>query len=67
MFIVDLVYAFLLFGMGFGIIKYRRIVKSWTGNFIWAEQYIGRGGTYFILMILGLFLMFLGVLQPFEV
>lgn len=63
--IVDLFYAVLLFGMWFSIIKYRRLVKSWTGNFVWAEQYIGRWGTYFILMLLWLFLMFLWVLWPF--
>jgi len=63
--IVDLFYAVLLFWIWFWIIKYRRVVKSWTGNFVWAEQYIWRWWTYFILMLLGLFLMFLGVLWPF--
>ena len=63
--IVKLFYAVLLFGIWFSIIKYRRTVKSWTGNFVWAEQYIGRWGTYFILMLLWLFLMFLWVLWPF--
>ena len=63
--IVDLFYAVMFFGMWFGIIKYRRIVKSWTGNFVWAEQYIWRWGTYFVMLLFWLFLMFLWVLWPF--
>jgi len=63
--IVDLFYAIMFFGMWFGIIKYRRIVKSWTGNFVWAEQFIWRGWTYFVMLLLWLFLMFLWVLWPF--
>ncbi|MGE4444433.1 MAG: hypothetical protein AB7E37_05580 [Candidatus Altimarinota bacterium] len=64
-FIIDLFYALLLFGVGFSIIKYRRVVKSWTGNFVWAERYIGTGGTYLVLLLLGCFLMIWGVLYPF--
>jgi len=59
MFIVDLFYAVLLFAIGFFMIRYRRVVKSWSGNFVWAEQYIGRWWTYFILILLWMFLMFL--------
>jgi hypothetical protein len=47
------------------MIRYRRTVKSWTGNFVWAEKYLGSGGTYLVIILFGMFLMFLGVLYPF--
>ncbi|MDD3645984.1 MAG: hypothetical protein PHH06_01095 [Candidatus Gracilibacteria bacterium] len=63
--LIDLFYAVLLILTGVGILKYRRVVKSWTGNFVWAERYLGNGGTYIVLIFLGLFLIFWGVLYPF--
>jgi len=62
---VEIFYWILLFWIWFGIIRYRKQVKSWTGNFVWAEQYIWRGWTYFIMLLLWLFLMFLWVIYPF--
>lgn len=47
------------------MLRYRKQVKSWTGNFVWAEHYIGRGGTYFILILIALGLIFYGVIYPF--
>lgn len=47
------------------MIKYRRNVKSWTGNFAWAEHYIGNGWTYVVLIVTWLAMMFFGVLYPF--
>lgn len=63
--LVDLFYAIMFFWIWFWIIKYRRDVKSWTWNFVWAEQYIWRGWTYLALMILWIFMMFLWVIYPF--
>ncbi len=63
--IVDIIYAILFIWCGIAILKYRRVVKSWTGSFVWAEQYLGRGGTYFILILIWIFLIFLWVLYPF--
>lgn len=63
--IIDLFYALLLMGVWISLIKYRRVVKSWTGNFLWAERYLGYGGTYFVLIVLWCFLIFWGVLYPF--
>jgi hypothetical protein len=63
--IVDLFYAIMFFWMWFGIVKYRRIVKTWTGNFVWAEQFIGRWGTYVILMLFWVAMMFFWVIYPF--
>ncbi|NUJ97517.1 hypothetical protein HGA92_01865 [Candidatus Gracilibacteria bacterium] len=64
MILVKIFYGILLFFTGVALIKYRRIVKSWTGNFVWAERYLGMGGTYFVLILIGFFLMFVGVLYP---
>jgi len=63
--IVDLFYAILLILAWIWILKYRRIIKWWTWNFLWAEQYIWNGGTYFVIFMFWLFCIFLGVLYPF--
>jgi hypothetical protein len=47
------------------LIKYRKIVHGWTGNFVWAEQYLGYGGTYLVLILVGLGSIFYGVIYPF--
>ena len=65
MFIVKLFYWLLMIAIWAGIIKYRKPLKSWTGNWVWAERYVGRGGTYFIMLLFWLLLMFLWVLYPF--
>jgi hypothetical protein len=38
--LTDLFYSLLFIGSGVLILKYRRTVKSWTGSFVWAEQYL---------------------------
>lgn len=63
--LVDIFYALFLIVSWYSLIKYRRNVKSWTGNFLWAEKYIGSWGTYIVLILLWLFMIFLGVLYPF--
>ncbi len=63
--IIKIFYGILLIIWGYSIIKYRRNVKSWTGNWLWAEKYIGNGGTYVVLILIGLALMFFGILYPF--
>ncbi|MDA9128872.1 hypothetical protein N9J72_00150 [Candidatus Gracilibacteria bacterium] len=63
--VVDLIYSGLLMGGGYALIRYRRDVKSWTGNFAWAEIYIGRGSTYTIMILIAMGMIFLGVLYPF--
>ncbi|MCH8518216.1 hypothetical protein LAT59_00420 [Candidatus Gracilibacteria bacterium] len=64
-FVIQIIYGILLITGGYYLIKYRRTVKSWTGNWYWAEKYIGNGGTYFVLILIGLGMMFFGVLYPF--
>lgn len=63
--LVDLFYAITFFWMWFGIVKYRRIVKTWTWNFVWAEQKIWRWSTYVILMLFWIAMMFFWVIYPF--
>ncbi|MDD4530153.1 MAG: hypothetical protein PHO80_01205 [Candidatus Gracilibacteria bacterium] len=55
----------LLLFVGGVILKYRKQVKDWTGSFMWAERYLGMGGTNVIIILLGLALIFLGSITPF--
>lgn len=64
-FLIDIFYAIMFVLWWMALIKYRRNVKSWTGNWMWAEKYIGNGGTYAVLILTGLFMIFLWVLYPF--
>ncbi len=50
--IIKIIYSLLLITAWGAIIKYRRIVKSWTGNFVWAERYLWRGSTYFVIILI---------------
>lgn len=63
--IVDIIYAILFMGWWAALIKYRKTVKEWTGNIYWAEKYLGRWGTYLIIIAFGLGMIFLGVTAPF--
>ncbi|MCH2188926.1 hypothetical protein MK079_03795 [Candidatus Gracilibacteria bacterium] len=65
MIIVKILYGILLAVGGYLIVRHRRVVKSWTGNFSWAEKYIGNGGTYFVINIIGIGMIFFGVIYPF--
>lgn len=57
-----------LLGMGLAylIVKYREQIVEMTGQFSWAEKYLGRGGTYNAYVLLGIiifiisFLFFIG-------
>ena len=63
--LVDIFYAIMFVCWGLAIIKYRKNVKSWTGNWLWAEKYIWNGGTYVVLIVTWLAMIFLWVLYPF--
>jgi hypothetical protein len=52
MFIIKIFYALLGISMGLGILKYRKVVYSWTGRFYWAEKYLGSGGTILIISLI---------------
>jgi hypothetical protein len=45
----------------FLLIKYREQIVGTTGKFAWAEKYLGLGGTYRFMVILGVFFFFWGV------
>ena len=40
--------------LGFIMMIYRYHIKQFTGNISWAEQYLGSGGTYNLIIIVGL-------------
>ena len=63
--VAKIFYWIVLFWVWFLLIKHRRTVKSWTGNFYWAEHYLWRGSTYFVIILIWLFCMFLWILYPF--
>ncbi|OIP53893.1 hypothetical protein AUK10_01860 [Candidatus Gracilibacteria bacterium CG2_30_37_12] len=67
MFLIKIIYALIGIALGLGILKYRKIVYSWTGKFYWAEKYLGSGGTIFIISLIGLGLIFVSVAYPFGV
>jgi hypothetical protein len=56
---------------GLLIIKYREKLQTWTGNISFAEKYIGPGGTFTLLLLIGsatviLSILFMtGILQDF--
>lgn len=65
MIIVKIIYWIILIALGYLIIRYRRDVRSWTGNFVWAERYLGSGWTYLVLVLVWLALIFFGTIYPF--
>lgn len=62
---IKLIYALLFIWAGLSILKYRRVVKSWTGNFYWAEKYLGSWWTYIVITLIWMGLIFIGTLYPF--
>lgn len=63
--IIKLIYSILFVSMWVSILKYRRIVKSWTWNFYWAEKYIWRWWTYFVIILAWIALILFWVTYPF--
>ncbi len=64
-FFVNLFYSILLLWSWILVLKYRRNIKWWTGNFYWAEHYLWRWSTYLVIIMLWLLLIFLWILYPF--
>lgn len=65
MIFIKIFYSILFISLWVLLLKYRRTVKSWTGNFYWAEKYIGNWWTYFVLVLAGLWFIFYGAIYPF--
>jgi len=49
-----IILSIFLFAIWFAILKYRKVVHGWTGNWVWAERYLWRWGTYTALILGGL-------------
>lgn len=64
MFIMKIIYWILMVLAWYYMVKNRRNVKSWTGNFVWAERYIGNWWTYIVIILLWIWLMLVWVLYP---
>ncbi|NDK07916.1 hypothetical protein EOM39_01565 [Candidatus Gracilibacteria bacterium] len=64
-FIIKIFYSILFLALGGALIKFRKNVHDRTGHWYWAEKYLGSGGTYLVLILFGLFLIFLGAIYPF--
>lgn len=52
-------------GTGYLFLRYAKTVLEWTGHFMWAERYLGRGGTVVVIYLMGAGLIFFGVGYPF--
>ncbi len=63
--IVDIFFAVLLISMWTVLLKYRKVVRSWTWNFVWAEKYLWNWWTYLVLILLGCFFIIWWFLYPF--
>jgi hypothetical protein len=63
--IINIIYSILLIIGWVAILKYRKIIKSWTGNFYWAEKYIGNWWTYLVLIAIGMAMIFYWIRYPF--
>lgn len=56
------VYFLLAFFGGLALVVYREKVQRFTGNFAFAEKYLGSGGTYNFYLLLGVFLMITSII-----
>ncbi|ATU05099.1 hypothetical protein BKN14_01425 [Candidatus Gracilibacteria bacterium HOT-871] len=63
--LINIFYGILFITGGCLVLKYRRQIKNFAGDFVWAETYLGRGTTYLVLIIIGCGLIFIGALMPF--
>ena len=65
MILFKILYGLFFMSLGFVIIKYRRIVKWWTGNMYFIEQYLWRGSTYLIIILVWIGLILFWFFYPF--
>ncbi len=63
--LVKIFYSIFFISIWWGIIKYRKQLHWWTWNFAWAEQYVWRGWTYLILILIWLSCIFYWAIYPF--
>ena len=60
-----IILSIFLFAIWFAILKYRKIVHGWTGNWVWAEKYLGRWWTYTALVLAGLWFILVSIMYLF--
>jgi len=65
MILIKLLYSLMFIWWGIWIIKYRKTVKSWTWNFVWAEHYLWRWWTYLIILLTWIWMIFYWTIYPF--
>jgi len=58
---VKLFWFLVLFFGGLATIIYRERLQRFTGNFAFAEKYLGSGGTFNFYILLGFLFIFIGV------
>lgn len=56
------IYFLFFFCLGLFIIRYREMLQRVSGNFNWAEKYLGNGGTYSAYLLIGLAMCFLSIM-----
>lgn len=62
---VNIVYWILFLLWWFLVLKYRRQIKNFSGDFVWAERYLWRWSTYLVLILAWCAMIFLWALMPF--
>ncbi|MDF2379260.1 MAG: hypothetical protein P1V18_03500 [Candidatus Gracilibacteria bacterium] len=55
-------YFLFYFCLGLTLIRYREWFQRVSGNFAWAEKYLGIGGTYHAYLLAGLAMCFLSIM-----
>ncbi len=65
MIFIKILYSLVLVWSWVLLLKYRRVIRSWTWTFMWAEKYIWNWWTYIVIMLMWLALIFVWVLYPF--
>ena len=65
MIFIKILYSLVLVWSWVLLLKYRRVIRSWTWTFMWAEKYIWNWWTYVVIMLMWLALIFVWVLYPF--
>lgn len=55
---IKLFYFLVFTSLGVTILKYRKKVFEWTGQWYWAEKYLGRGGTIVAITLIGMGMVF---------
>lgn len=64
---MNLLLGIIIFALGVVLIRFRYQLYSFTGDWDWAIKYLGGNGTVVAIILIGMFLMGVGVAYPFWV